>query len=111
MTTSLVVTTDNSLIKTVAPVLPVAPIEYQKMYHDQVHSILRLYFNQLDKLVSQLSLRGAYTVTDLPDPIVSGAGARAFVTDSSVSTFGTVVAGGGTTNVPVYSDGTNWRVG
>jgi hypothetical protein len=32
-------------------------------------------------------------------------------TDSSVSEFGTKVAGGGSTNVPVYSDGTNWKVG
>ena len=78
MTTSLVVTTDSSLIKTVAPTLPIAPMEYQKSYHDQVNNILRLYFNQIDKLISQLSLRGAYTVTDLPDPITSGAGAGAF---------------------------------
>ena len=77
MTTSLVVTTDPSLVKTVAPALPFAPMEYQKSYHDQVNNILRLYFNQIDKLISQLSLRGAYTVADLPDPIVSGAGARA----------------------------------
>jgi hypothetical protein len=32
-------------------------------------------------------------------------------TDFSVSTFGTKVAGGGSIKVPVYSDGTNWKVG
>jgi hypothetical protein len=111
MTTSLVVTTDNSLIKTVAPALPLAPVEYQKTYHDQVNSTLRLYFNQIDKLISQLSLRGNYTVATLPSAVTSGAGARAFVTDSSVSTFGTTIAAGGAINVPVYSDGTNWKVG
>jgi len=38
-------------------------------------------------------------------------GSRAFVTNSSVSTFGTTVADGGSIKVPVYSDGTNWKVG
>lgn len=56
MTISNVVTQDTALIKTVAPALPVAPVEYQKNYHDQVNNILRLYFNQVDKLISQLSL-------------------------------------------------------
>jgi len=111
MATSLVVTTDNILIKTVSPALPAAPFEYQKNYHDQTNNILRLYFNQLDKLVSQLSLGSTYTVATLPSAVTVGAGARAFVTDSSVSTFGTNIAGGGAINVPVYSDGTNWKVG
>jgi len=111
MATSLVVTTDNILIKTVSPALPAAPFEYQKNYHDQTNNILRLYFNQLDKLVSQLSLGSTYIVAKLPSAVTVGAGARAFVTDSSVSTFGTNIAGGGAINVPVYSDGTNWKVG
>ncbi len=111
MATSLVVTTDNSLIKTVAPALPFAPLEYQKSYHDQLNTILRLYFRQIDTLISQLSLGSTYTVATLPSAVASGAGARAFVTDSSVSTFGTTVAAGGAINVPVYSDGTNWKVG
>lgn len=41
-------------------------------------------------------------------------GARRFVSDSSVaaaSNFGNVVAGGGTSGVPVYSDGADWRIG
>jgi len=111
MATSLVVTTDLSLIKTVAPALPAAPVEYQKDYQDQTNNILRLYFNQVDKLISQLRLSSTYTVATLPSAVTSGAGARAFVTDSSVSTFGTNIAGGGAINVPVYSDGTNWKVG
>lgn len=51
-----IVTNDTSLVKTVAPALPIAPIEYQKNYHDQLNNILRLYFNQVDKLISQLRL-------------------------------------------------------
>ena len=53
-----------------------------------------------------------YTVGTLP--AVGNKGARAFVTDGSVvaaGNFGTVVAGGGANNVPVYDDGTNWRIG
>lgn len=39
---------------------------------------------------------------------------RTFVSDSSVAAagnFGAIVAGGGANIVPVYSDGTNWRIG
>ena len=44
-------------------------------------------------------------------PATYGAGARAFVTDASGPTFGATVVGGGAVKVPVYSDGTNWKVG
>lgn len=48
-------------------------------------------------------------------PAASGAsGQRAFVTDSTVSgagNFGAAVAGGGSHMVPVYCDGTAWRIG
>lgn len=52
-----------------------------------------------------------YTVATLPSASTLGAGARAFVSDASGPTFGATVAGGGAVNVPVYSDGTNWKVG
>lgn len=38
-------------------------------------------------------------------------GARAFVTDATSTTFASIVAGGGANGVPVYSDGSNWRIG
>lgn len=38
-------------------------------------------------------------------------GARAYVTDSTVSTFGATVAGGGANKTVVWSNGTNWLVG
>lgn len=59
-------------------------------------------------------------VIDLPvDIILPGgekvgtviAGERAFVTDAAAAIFGNVVVGGGANGVPVYYDGTNWRVG
>lgn len=36
---------------------------------------------------------------------------RIFVTDANSTSFGTTAAGGGSNFVPVYSDGTNWRIG
>lgn len=48
---------------------------------------------------------------DLPAAADAGAGALAFVTDSTVITFYTIVAGGGANGVPVFSDGVAWRVG
>ena len=51
------------------------------------------------------------TVATLPAAGTAGAGARAFVSDANATTFASVVAGGGANGVPVYSDGTNWRIG
>jgi len=108
---SYIVTTEFNLSQTVAPRLPNAPIEYDYRYIDQLNNILRLYFNQLDKIIGQLNANIPVVVADLPNASVAGIGSRAFVTNSSVSTFGSTVAGGGSTKVPVYSDGTNWKVG
>lgn len=101
--------------KTVAlpktPLLPFAPVQYDRGYQDTLNNILRQYFGVLDNLASQFCLSGVYEVATLPGASTLGAGARAFVIDSSVSTFGTTVVGGGSTKVPVYSDGTDWKVG
>jgi hypothetical protein len=105
------ITTENELSKLVAPRLPNAPLEYDYRYIDQLNNILRLYFNQLDKIIGQLNTNVPVLVANLPSASVVGVGSRAFVTNSSVSTFGSTVAGGGSTKVPVYSDGTNWKVG
>lgn len=54
----------------------------------------------------------AVAVASLP-PASNGV-QRAFVNNSSVAAtgnFGAIVAGGGANTVPVYSDGTNWRIG
>lgn len=50
-------------------------------------------------------------VAALPAAATAGAGAKAFVTDATATTFASTVAGGGSTLVPVYSDGTNWKIG
>lgn len=51
------------------------------------------------------------TYSQLPTATNAGAGTRAFITDGSTATFGATVAGGGANIVPIYSDGTNWKVG
>lgn len=54
---------------------------------------------------------GSTTVASLPSAATAGAGARAFVTDATATTFLSTVAGGGANKVPVVSDGTNWLIG
>lgn len=58
-----------------------------------------------------LKNEGNSTVAGLPSASTSGAGARAYVTDANATTFGSVVAAGGSNKVPVYSNGTNWLIG
>lgn len=111
MTTNIVVTESSTLTRTKVPALPLAPVEYDRAYVDTLNNILRLYFNTLDNFVGQFKLGSVYAFADLPSAVDAGVGARAFVTDSSVSTFGTTVAGGGAIKVPVYSDGADWKVG
>jgi hypothetical protein len=53
----------------------------------------------------------AVVVASLPNAATAGAGARSFVTDATAATFGTVAAGGAANAVPVWSDGTNWKIG
>lgn len=49
------------------------------------------------------------TVGALPAAGVQGR--RAFVSDATSTTFAAIAAGGGANPVPVYDDGTNWRIG
>ena len=111
MTTNVVTTESNTLTRTKAPSLPIAPSVYNRQYIDQLNNVLRLYFSQLDNFVGQFALGSVYLVADLPPAAAISVGARAFVTNSSVTTFNTIVAGGGANAVPVFFDGTNWRVG
>lgn len=50
------------LNKVVPPNLALSPDDYQRSYHDQLNSILRLYFNQLNQDVNELigSVGGRY---------------------------------------------------
>ena len=111
------VSSEFELNRVTSPRLPTAPDAYEKRYHDQFADTLRLYFNRVDNILGQLRTSGItppatnYTVATLPSAATSGAGARAFVTNAWAPAFGATVAGGGTVFTPVYSDGTNWKVG
>ena len=54
-----------------------------------------------------------FTVATLPSTSATGQviGARCFVTNALTPVFGSTVAGGGSAKVPVYYDGTSWKVG
>ena len=54
---------------------------------------------------------GVFDTGNIPAAATAGAGARAFVTDATVVTFGSAYVGGAANAVPVYSDGTGWFIG
>jgi len=113
----MIVISEFEINQVSAPNLPLAPIEYSRQYQDQLNNVLRLYFNRLDLILDQLKTDAIipaltnYTVATLPSAVTSGKGARSFVTDALAPTFGATVVTGGAIAVPVYSDGTNWKVG
>jgi hypothetical protein len=113
----MIVTSEFEVGQVVAPNLPLATQEYSQQYQDQLNNVFRLYFNRVDAILDQLKVDVIipaltnYTVATLPSAATSGAGARSFVTDALTPTFGATVVGGGAVATPVYSDGTNWKVG
>jgi hypothetical protein len=113
----MIVISDFEINQVAAPNLPLSPFEYDRQYADQLNNVLRLYFNRVDAILNQLKTDEIipaltnYTVATLPSAVTSGKGARSFVTDALLPTFGSTVAAGGAVATPVYSDGTNWKVG
>jgi hypothetical protein len=113
----MIVISDFEINQVAAPNLPLSPFEYDRLYVDQLNNVLRLYFNRVDAILNQLKTDEIippltnYTVATLPSAVTSGKGARSFVTDALAPVFGATVATGGAVAVPVYSDGTNWKVG
>ena len=69
--------------------------------------------NNLGVFTAPVQKTTVYSVagTALPSASAVGAGARAFVSDATATTFASAYTGGGANNVPVYSDGTVWRIG
>lgn len=113
----MIVISEFEINQVAAPNLPLAPTDYNRQYTDQINNVLRLYFNRVDAILNQLKTDTIipaltnYTVATLPSAVTSGKGARSFVTDALAPTFGATVVTGGAIAVPVYSDGTNWKVG
>jgi hypothetical protein len=114
---SVIITSEYELQRVQPPALPFATQAYNEQYQNQFNSILRLYFNRLQAILDQLDSGTIqppltnYTVATLPSAVTSGKGARSFVTDALAPVFGATVATGGAVATPVYSDGTNWKVG
>jgi hypothetical protein len=113
----MIVISEFDIQQVAAPNLPLATMEYNRQYQDQLNNVLRLYFNRLDAILNQLKTDEIipaltnYTVATLPSAVTSGKGSRSFVTDALAPVFGSTVVTGGAVAVPVYSDGTNWKVG
>ena len=113
----MIVISDFEINQVASPNLPLSPFEYDRQYVDQLNNVLRLYFNRVDAILNQLKTDEIipaltnYTVATLPSAVTSGKGARSFVTDALAPVFGATVVTGGAVATPVYSDGTNWKVG
>ena len=114
----MIVTSEFELQRIAPPALPQAPEDYQRPYQDQLNNVFRLYFVRLQAILAGLGTEGdiippttVYTVATLPSAVTSGMGARAFVSDANATTFASTVASGGANKVPVYSDGTDWKIG
>ena len=63
---SYVVTSDYLLNRAVAPRLPAATNQYDPNYINQLNNVLRLYFNQLDNILGQLSTSGGISGVRFP---------------------------------------------
>lgn len=68
------------------------------------------WFSQLYYFVTRSQLT-ASAASSLPTATPANLGGRYLVVDATATTFASIVAGGGANTVPVYSDGTNWRIG
>jgi hypothetical protein len=56
---SFIITSEFQLNKVAAPNVPLPPLEYDRVYFDQLLNVLRLYFNRLDALTAQLMASGS----------------------------------------------------
>jgi hypothetical protein len=65
---TLMVVSDFELLRVAAPNLPLAPTVYDSRYQEQLNNVLRLYFNQLDKILQQLDTSSAINPSLLNNP-------------------------------------------
>lgn len=81
---------------------------HERMRNRRIEEVFRLQEMIFNDTLRALILP-ACNVAELPTGL--GAGVRGFVLDASVVTFNSVVLAGGANKVPVFFDGTAWRVG
>lgn len=70
-----------------------------------------LRYKRTDGSVSVINADVPVLVSALPSASDANSPRRMFVSDATATTFHSVVAGGGANLVPVWRDGTNWRIG
>jgi hypothetical protein len=107
------------LLGAVNPSLPTGTVASQILgnglvYSEDVVYLGRFFYRdgQSATETAQAIRSGSGTVAQLPASTAVGAGGRSFVTDASTNAWGTVVVGGSTYAVPVYTDGsTSWFIG
>ena len=63
---TLIVTSEFDLNRVTPPNLPLAPGQYEARYQEQFNNVLRLYFNQLNNILGQLSTSGGITGVRFP---------------------------------------------
>jgi hypothetical protein len=79
-----------------APNLPIAPVEYNQQYVDQLSNVLRLYFGQIDNFTQAVIIPDSGVTADRP----LNTGSPNLQTGQYY--FDT------TLGIPIWWDGTNW---
>lgn len=74
------------------------------------YAVIRTVYDNLTMLTNISTSITGVTVANLP-AAADNQYSRTFVTDADSTTFNSVVAGSGANKVPVFSDGTDWRIG
>ena len=49
----MIVISEFEINQVASPNLPLAPIQYERQYIDQLNNVLRLYFNRVDLILDQ----------------------------------------------------------
>lgn len=62
----MIVISEFEINQVAAPNLPLATIEYDRQYQDQLNNVLRLYFNRLDAILAQLQTSSGGAGVELP---------------------------------------------
>lgn len=63
---TLIVTTDYEIQRIAPPNLPYAPIEYDRQYQEALNNVLRLYFNRLNNILTNLMATTSTLPVTLP---------------------------------------------
>jgi len=81
-----------TLLSPTPPNLPIAPVEYNQQYQDQIANVLRLYFNQLNNFTSGILIPASGTTANRPSlKLQTGQ----FYFDTTLG-------------IPIWYNGSNW---